>query len=204
MRWDEAPRLVLEAASRLDRAVVVVGVCGPVGAGKSSLAALLSSSIVRTDDYLPDYEAVEYLERDQPRHADLARLAADLGDLKNGSPVAAPVWSFHSHRRAGERRIEPAPVVVCEGIHALEPAVLGQVDIRVFVHAAADVRWRRWEDLERRGIRGWGVEAAREYFDRVAEPTFAASENRYRAVAQFIVSNDQPGIGPKQPVQSGS
>ncbi len=200
--WADAPRAVLVAAAQLRRPVVVVGITGPVGAGKSTLASRIAPSIIRTDDYLPDYESVPYDERDQARHADLSRLGLDLAGLREGRAVMAPVWSFHSHRREGQRRIEPAPLIVCEGIHALEAAVLAQLDIRVFVEAPAVVRWGRWEDLELRGVRGWGVDAAREYFDRVAEPTFAASHDRYRAAAHFIVTNDQDGA--KQPSHRGS
>jgi uridine kinase len=200
--WSEAPREVLIAAARLARPVVAIGITGPVGAGKSTLAGMLSSCIVRTDDYLPDYELIPYAERDQPRHADLARLASDLAALRAGRTVRAPVWSFHTHRREGERAVEPAAIVVCEGIHALEAAPAAHLDIRIFVDAPAPVRWGRWEDLERRGVRGWGVDAAREYFDHVAEPTFAASQARYRDAAHMIVTNDQGGE--KQPSQRGS
>ncbi len=189
LTWDEAPRRLHEAAAALGRGVVVVGVTGPVGSGKSSLAARLSACIVRTDDYLPDYEGVAYLERDRAEHADLARLAADLQGLRAGRSVTGPVWSFHSHRRESERVIEPARVVVCEGIHALEPVVLAHVDVRVFVDAPAGERWERWEKLEKSGQRGWGVEAAREYFEKVAEPTFGTAAERRRAAAHFVVLN---------------
>ena len=51
------------------------------------------------------------------------------------------------------------------------------------------MRWSRWETLELTGQRGWGVDKARAYFDQVAEPTFAAAEDQYRACADIVVIN---------------
>ena len=62
--------------------------------------------------------------------------------------------------------------------------------VRVYVDAPATVRWSRWENLERTGARGWGVAKARDFFDTVAEPTFTARAESYRALADFIVMND--------------
>lgn len=169
---------------------VVVGVTGPVGAGKSTLATLLSTCVVRTDDYLPDHEEIAYLERDHPRHADVARLAADLAALRAGRGIVVPVWSFQTHRREGTRALASAGLIVCEGIHALASGVRELVDVGVYVEANEATRWERWAELERRGERGWGVERAREYFDRVAEPTFAGFAAEYRGAARFLVVNE--------------
>ena len=190
--WHEAHESIsraLQARREAPDQAVVVGIGGRVGAGKSTLAARLSSCILATDNYLPDYEGVPYHERDQPHHADFDRLAADLAALREGRPIHAPVWSYQTHRREGVREITPAPVIVCEGIHALHGKVALLHDLRVFVEAPRETRWSRWEMLERTGQRGWGVEKAREYFDQVAEPTFAASEHAYRACADLIVVN---------------
>src|SRR5206468_995088 len=71
--WSEAVAAVERAATarRRDGAPgVVIGITGPVGAGKSALARLLSACVVTTDDYLPDYDKVEFHERDLPEKAD--------------------------------------------------------------------------------------------------------------------------------------
>lgn len=169
--------------------VVVVGITGRVGSGKSTLAARLTSCIVATDNYLPDYDAIPYHERDQPHHADVQRLARDLATLRQGQEIQVPVWSYQTHRREGFVALAPAGIVACEGIHALHGPVAALVDLRVFVEAPREVRWSRWEMLERTGQRGWGVEKARAYFDQVAEPTFALAEEQYRASADIVVVN---------------
>jgi uridine kinase len=197
--WPEAPAVLHGvAASILARSAgvaraVVVGITGPVGAGKSLLASRLSACVLSTDDYLPDYDRVPYEQRDDPAHADFDRLRADLELLRRGLPARVPVWSFQTHRREGERKVTPREVVVVEGIHALHERHSDALDLRVFVEAPPGVRWSRWERLESSGQRGWGVEVARRFFDEVAEPTFARFEARYRAAAHYVVRNERDG-----------
>ena len=167
---------------------------GPVGAGKSTLARLLSGAVVSTDDYLPDYELVAEHERDESAHLDWPLLTEHLGELGQGRTAVVPVWSFQTHRREGQRVVHPAEVVVLEGIHALHERVREVLHVRVFVEAPAAVRWARWEHLERTGQRGWGVEKARAFFDGVAEPTFGRREAAYRAAADIVVINDGSSI----------
>lgn len=188
-----APRVILERLAALAAAdrPRVVAIAGPVGAGKSTLASLLSTCIVPTDAYLPDYDLVAPSERDLPHHADFPRLLGDLGSLLSRRETRIPVWSFQTHKRVGDTPRAPADVIVIEGIHALHEPVLPLLDVRVFVDAPRDVRWSRWEHIERTGQRGMGVEPAREFFHGVAEPTFSRFESLYRARADLIVSNDQ-------------
>lgn len=193
VRWHEAPqhiRSLIERAGEAAGRPMLVGISGPVASGKSTLARLVSPCIVATDDYLPDYDVTPNHERDEPRNADFPRLARDLESLRAGRPTAIPIWSFHSHKREGERSVVPAQVVICEGIHALYDTVAHLYDLAVFVEAPQSLRLARMEDRERSGARGWGVEQAREFFHEVAEPTFNRFAHLYRARAHVIVMND--------------
>lgn len=168
----------------------VVGVTGRVGAGKSTLAARLSACVLSTDNYLPDYELVPEHERDEPKHLDFTTLRANIADLTSGRSANVPVWSFHSHRREGFKSVEPSPIIVIEGIHALHATLREALHLRVFVAASPSTRWQRWEHLESTGVRGWGVAKARTFFDEVAEPTFARWEQEYLHATHVLVSND--------------
>jgi uridine kinase len=168
----------------------IVGITGPVGAGKSTLAARLSACVISTDHYLPDYDTTPEPERDLPERSDLARLLADLHSLRAGLPTRIPQWSFHTHSRVGELEVHPHDLIVVEGLHALHETHAPGLDIRVFVDAPAAIRWARWENLALTGQRGWGVDETRTFFNTVAEPTFQARAQMYRSSAHIVVVND--------------
>lgn len=197
LEFDHAPGWLWRHVAGLHEVqkVVVVGITGPVGSGKSTLAQRLAREsvspplVLTTDDYLPDYDRVAPLDRDLPEHADIERLARDLALLRAGRPAQIPVWSFHTHRREGHRDVQPAPLVICEGIHALHGHALPHLDVRVFVEAPREIRWARWEAIERQGQRGFGVEKAREHFNSIAEPSFSARAAEYARSAGVIVRN---------------
>ncbi len=169
---------------------VVIGITGPVGAGKSTLASQLSSCVIATDHYFPNYDVTPEHLRDVPEYSDLPRLASDLAALRRGEDVTIPVWSFVSHSREGYQRVQGAPIVVCEGIHALHEIPRAHLDISIYVDAPSTVRWSRWEALELSGVRQLGVEQARAFFHEFAEPIFGRFAGGYKSAARFVVVND--------------
>jgi len=194
IQFHDAATIILQAAretasrDRCGRAVVAI--CGPVGAGKSTLASAIGGTILSTDRYLPDYHLTAPGDRDLPESADLNLLQQHLRALRQGESIEAPVWSFKTHKREGYERLDPDATIVLEGIHALHASTFALIDIPVFIDAGSDIRWSRWELIERAGLRGMGVDNARRFFDQVAEPTFHARSSEYRARARFLVKNE--------------
>ncbi|QKK09062.1 MAG: hypothetical protein HND58_13440 [Planctomycetota bacterium] len=202
LRWEDAPDtlagLIRQAGHQSPAdSGVVVGITGPVGSGKTTLAHRLGGTVVSTDHYLPDYAGLPEHERDEPRHADLATLAEHLAALRAGRGIEMPEWCFQTHSRIGSRRVEPSGLIVCEGIFALHTKVRAHLDLAVYVDAGAETRWTRWERIEASGERGWGVERARKYFVEVADPTFARHADTYRRAADIVVLNEETPGGTK-------
>ena len=189
LQMDTAAEAIL-AAARSYGPRVVVGVTGAVASGKSTLARALSPCIVSTDHYLPDYDRTPEHLRDLPESSDLERLARDVAELRAGRATMRPDWSFDTHARVGECRVDPAPLIVVEGLHALHALPRVHVDLAVFVEAPRDVRWARAVAREKAGDRPWPLDYLEHFFNAVAEPTYARHADAYRAGAHFVVRND--------------
>ena len=145
--------------------------------------------VLSTDHYLPDYDRTPEHLRDLPESSDLIRLAHDLSELRAGRAARVPQWSFETHARTGEIDVEPADLVVVEGLHALHERPRAHVDVAVFLEAPREVRWERAVERERAGDRPWPIEYLAHFFEHVAEPTYQRSAAQYREYAHWVVRN---------------
>jgi len=75
--------------------------------------------------------------------------------LKSGEPIELPLYDFKTHSRLNETRaVEPKPIVIVEGILIfVDPRLLEQMDIKVFVDTPDDIRFirRLRRDIAERG-----------------------------------------------------
>lgn len=187
----------------------VVAVAGPVASGKTTLAGAIAADVgteaLSTDEYLPDYATIARLERDEPRHADLDRLARDLRSLRTGVETAVPVWSFFAHRRVEERPMTPGRAIVVEGLFALHPRLADLIDLGIFVDAPRDVRFGRFVGRSTEGERGFSVEEATSHFHEVAEPTlWKHAESYFPQAALRLVQDGAGGFRAGDPTSGGA
>ncbi len=147
--------------------VLVIGIAGGTGSGKTTVArtiatALPSENIVylEYDAYYRDRPDLSYDERcklnfDHPDSLETELLVEHLGQLKSGLAVDVPIYDFKTHRRREEsRRVEPATIVIVEGILVfVDPRLRERFDMKIFVDTDADIRvFRRIRrDMEQRG-----------------------------------------------------
>jgi uridine kinase len=145
----------------------VVGIAGGTGSGKTTVADKLAAAMpagrcarIEHDAYYRDQshhspEARSAINYDHPAALDSALLAAHLSELRGGRAVEVPIYDFATHtRRRDSRALEPARVIIVEGILVFaEPALRDQMDIKIFVDTDADIRLMRriCRDLEQRG-----------------------------------------------------
>ena len=82
---------------------------------------------------------------DAPQSKEVDHLVRDLRTLKSGQPIDQPVYDYDRHDRSDRtRRIEPAPILIMEGIHALSmPKIRPLIDLSVYVDTPDDLRLAR-------------------------------------------------------------
>jgi uridine kinase len=147
--------------------VVVIGVAGGTGSGKTTVAEAIVARIganriayLQHDSYYRDLTGVDRAQLlhhnfDHPDALETELLAEHLRLLKGHHEVAVPVYDFTRHVRTGETRtVEPRGVVLVEGILIFtEPALRKLFDVKIFVDTDADLRFirRLRRDLIERG-----------------------------------------------------
>lgn len=136
---------------------LVIGVAGGSGSGKSTVVQQIldrvpavSVCLIRHDWYYCDHGELPLEERarinyDHPDSLETPLLASHLRELVAGRPVDVPQYDFSTHRRLAETlRLEPAPVVIVDGILVLaEPELRELCEIRAYVETDPDVRFIR-------------------------------------------------------------
>lgn len=143
-----------------------IGIAGGSGSGKTTIADALVEKLDREvvtihhDAYYRHAPELSFEERkrvnyDHPAALESELLVKHLEMLRSGVAIDLPVYDFSSHLRSDDTvRVEPAPVVVVEGILVLAvPELRTELDLRIFVDTDPDLRLaRRIErDIKERG-----------------------------------------------------
>jgi uridine kinase len=149
------------------RILLIIGIAGGTGAGKTTVARSLAGRLgsddvtyLQQDWYYLDrshltIEEREQLNLDHPESFDSHLLLSHLNQLREGNSIEAPIYDYIAHTRTMNTNSLPArPVVILEGILVLAiPEIRSVLDIKVFVDADPDIRLiRRLErDIKERG-----------------------------------------------------
>lgn len=181
---------------------LLIGITGGSGSGKTTLARALVAAmrpgaavLLSEDDWyvdalaLPGFDPATF-DFDDVAARDHALMTAQLGELKSGTPVDAPVYSMTTHgRETFTRRIEPAEAVVVEGVHVLStPALAALFDVKVFVDTPADIRFIR-RLLRDQVERGRSADSVVSQYLKTVRPGHERFTEPARAVADFVVAD---------------
>ncbi|MBI5631607.1 MAG: uridine kinase [Elusimicrobia bacterium] len=139
-----------------ERKPICLGIAGGSGSGKSWLARRLKESlgvpvsIICQDWYYHDNgglspEEGRKLNFDHPESIETSLLVSHLAELLAGRPVEAPRYDYATHSRLKQtRKVEPAPVLILEGLFTLQaPRLRGLMEWAVYIQAPDDVRLMR-------------------------------------------------------------
>ncbi len=146
---------------------LVIGVAGGTGSGKTTVADEIvrrvgreHMTVLNHDRYYHDLsdhspEALLHHNFDHPLALDTALMVTHLAMLRSGERAPLPVYDFTRHVRLDRVEwVTPGPVILVEGILVLaEPELREQMDIKIFVDTAADIRFirRLQRDIRERG-----------------------------------------------------
>jgi uridine kinase len=145
---------------------MLMGIAGGPGSGKTLVAKSIGEElggqivVLGLDSYYLDRAELPFEERakinyDHPDAFDYPLLLDHLNCLMNGRAIEMPIYNYAMHTRAHETLpVEPAPIIILEGILVLAiPALREVMNVRVFVDTDADVRFirRLSRDVKERG-----------------------------------------------------
>ena len=181
----------------------VIAFVGASGSGKTRLVKALTMAdgsrcpaVMRVDDYYRDLSHLDFASRetinfDHPDAIEFKRLAADLGQLKSGVSVHAPVYDFTQHTRSNVTQIiESAELVILEGALAMEEvATRALIDRLVFVDTPLDTCLSRriTRDAHERDRTEASV---RDFWETRAAPMFEHHVRPWQAQADLTLRGD--------------
>uniref|UniRef100_A0A7S3LNB9 Uridine kinase n=2 Tax=Sar TaxID=2698737 RepID=A0A7S3LNB9_9STRA len=147
--------------------VLVVGVAGGSGSGKTTIARILVNklgtenvTLIPHDSYYRDLSHLTFEERsnfnfDHPDSLETELFVQHVKKLRRGESIEVPLYDFATHLRRKETvAVKPTPVILLEGILLLHSEELReQLDIKIFVDTEPDIRFirRLKRDTKERG-----------------------------------------------------
>ena len=133
--------------------ILVIGIAGGTGSGKSTLTKQLVNhfgdqiTVLKHDDYYKAHDEMTYEERthlnyDHPNAFDTDLMLQHLRQLKKGEPINCPIYDYTVHNRSRNFQvIYQTNVIIVEGILIFENKELcKEMDIKIFVDTDADIR----------------------------------------------------------------
>lgn len=125
---------------------------------------------------------------DAPDAFDTDAMVACMRDLAAMKPVDVPTYDFARHARSAvTRRVDPADVVVVEGILVLHiPAVRDLLNMKIYVDTDDDVRLARRIQRDV-AVRGRDVAGVIEQYTKFVKPAFDAFVAPSRKHADVII-----------------
>ncbi len=150
----------------MEKNILVIGIAGGTGSGKTTLMNNIVTrfqdkvTVLSHDNYYKRHDELTFEERcqlnyDEPNAIETSLMVEHLKKLRNGEAIDCPVYDFTRHNRSDETiTIVPRQVIIVEGILIFENKQLRELmDIRLFVDTDADVRLCRRikRDVTKRG-----------------------------------------------------
>ena len=134
-------------------------------------------------------EAREKNNYDHPNAFEHELLKAHLGALRNGEPIDYPHYCFKTHTRLPKtERLQPAPVVILEGIMLLARVeLLPLYDVKIFIDTPLDIclMRRMMRDVKERGRT---MDSVAKQYEQTVKPMYHQFIEPSRFTADVVVT----------------
>jgi len=176
----------------------VIGISGASCSGKSWFAQKIkearpdSVSLFDLDSYYRHVDYVNSLDcrHDNPEAIDFDKVLQDLSLLLDGHEIRIPVYDFDSHSVVSEKVSTPAPIVIVEGLFVFaNKALLGRMDMKIWIEAADDLRFDRRMNRDT-GERGRNAEEVTTRYASDVKPGYEKYIRPCREHADLVYPND--------------
>ncbi|OGG11368.1 phosphoribulokinase [Candidatus Gottesmanbacteria bacterium RBG_13_45_10] len=148
----------------------VIGIAGDSGSGKTifsdGIRRILGPNLIRTitmDGYHKENRAQRSVSGRLPLDPGANKfelLLEHLRLLRSNSAAEIPQYNHATGDFEPSKKIEPAPIIIIEGLHALYPEFLELLDYKIFVDPCREIKWE-WKfarDVAKRGHRAEKLE----------------------------------------------
>ena len=183
----------------MDNNILVLGIAGGTGSGKTTLMDNIIGqfgdvvTVLSHDNYYRRRDELTYEERcklnyDEPAALETDLMATHLDELRRGNAIDCPVYDFTQHNRSDKTvTLVPKKVIIVEGILIFENEELRNLmDIKIFVDTDADVRLCRRikRDVNKRGR---SLESVLEQYQNTVKPMHEKYVEPSKKFANLVV-----------------
>lgn len=178
-----------------------IGIAGGTASGKTTVCGRITQQLggqrvvlLSLDEFYRDLTPEECanitdVNFDEPAAFDVLGMAACLDGLRRCEVVEVPVYDFVTSKRdrTRTRRVNPADVVIVEGILVLHvPELLERLNMKIFVDTDDDVRLAR--RIRRDTVeRGRDVEGVINQYTKFVKPSFETYVRPSKLIADVVI-----------------
>ncbi len=181
----------------------ILGIAGGSGAGKSTFAQKIISSLpagavllLQHDSYYKDLRNLSFEDRakvnyDHPDSLDTDLFVEHLKALKKNEVIQQPQYDFTSHLRLHETiTVAPKPIIIVDGILIfVNEALRNEMELKIYLDADADTRLLRRLDRDIRE-RKRSIESVRKQYLDTVKPMHEQFVEPSKKFADLILQGD--------------
>ncbi len=181
--------------------VIIIGIAGGSGSGKTSLSKNILKKInsnnvqtIEVDSYYKDLSHISLKERavnnfDHPDAIDFELLYKHLKDIINNKVINIPIYDYKTHTRYKDKtkKLQNAKVIILEGILSLYSSKIRKLmSLKIFVDTPDDIRILRRikRDVNKRDRT---IECVTEQYNNTVKPMFLKYVKPTKDYADLIV-----------------